>query len=125
MNPLPGIEPQRPVEPPQRLGLPPEGGQSPKRPVVVVDAALQGRQQVVDPLSTVDPHRRGKRDRRRGEQGGGYQNRLPVPPGEPDEAPGPRLAVGRDRLVGQPPLDVVGQRPGARGSGPRAAAPSP
>ena len=43
----------------------------------------------------------------------------------PQRAAGQRLAPGRDRLVGHPPLDVLGQRPAARRSDPPARVPSP
>ena len=47
-------------------------------------------------------------------------DRRAVPLRPPPRPPRQRLAPGRHRLVGHPPLDVVGQRPAARRSGPRA-----
>ena len=54
------------------------------------------------------PDHAGHQRHRRG------RHRRPVPPRPPPHPARDRLAPGRDRLVGHPPLDVVGQRP-ARG----------
>ena len=42
------------------------------------------------------------------------RHRRPIPLRPPPSPPRERLAIGRHRLVGRPPFDVVGQRPAAR-----------
>ncbi len=52
----------------------------------------------------------GQADDRADQEPGRGDNQSAMPPRPATGSPGPRLGVGRDRLVGEPPLEVLGQR---------------